>query len=129
MARTPEEERTLALVLEMYNHVLAPMNADAVDAYISPDYVQHSPLAAPGRDALKGFLRMIKAESPDATTEIRRAFVDGDHVVVHVHVVRFPGDPGLAVADIFRVEGDLIVEHWDVIQEIPTDSPNPNPML
>jgi predicted SnoaL-like aldol condensation-catalyzing enzyme len=119
MAHTAEEQRNLDLVLEMYREVLIKMDASKVDRYISPDYLQHSSLAPPGRDALKQFLQMIRKESPDARTDIKRAFVDGDHVVCHVHVMRFPGDPGLAVVDIFRVAGNFIVEHWDVLMEVP----------
>jgi predicted SnoaL-like aldol condensation-catalyzing enzyme len=126
MAHTPEEQRNLDLVLEMYREVLIKMDAAKVDRYISPDYVQHSSLAPPGRDALKQFLQMIRTESPDARTEIKRAFVDGDHVVCHVHVMRFPGDPGLAVVDIFRVAGRQIVEHWDVLMEVPPNPVNSN---
>lgn len=129
MSRTPEEEHNLSFVLEMYRTVLVPMDADAVDRYIAPDYVQHSRMAAPGRDALKDFLRMIRRESPDAKQTIHRAFVDGNHVVVHVEVQRFPGDPGLAVVDMFRLENGMIAEHWEVVQDIPTESPNPLPMF
>jgi predicted SnoaL-like aldol condensation-catalyzing enzyme len=126
MARTAEEQRNLDFVLEMYNQVLVPFDSSKVDRYISPDYVQHSSLAPPGRDALKQFLDMIRKQSPDARTQIKRAFVDGDHVICHVHVMRFPGDPGLAVVDIFRVAGGLIVEHWDVLMEIPAKPVNTN---
>jgi len=113
----------------MYREVLIAMNPDAVDRYISPDYVQHSSLAAPGVGALKEFLVKVRAESPDAEQSIKRAFVDGDHVVVHVHVKRWPGDPGLAAIDIFRLENGLIAEHWDVIQEVPHNPVNPNSMF
>jgi predicted SnoaL-like aldol condensation-catalyzing enzyme len=129
MAHTPEEQRNLDLVLEMYREVLIGMDASKVDRYISPDYLQHSSLAPPGREALKQFLQMIRKESPDARTEIKRAFVDGDHVVCHVHVMRFPGDPGLAVVDIFRVAGNLVVEHWDVLMEVPAKPVNTNSLF
>jgi predicted SnoaL-like aldol condensation-catalyzing enzyme len=129
MAHSPEEQRNLDLVLEMYREVLIRMDASKVDRYISPDYLQHSSLAPPGREALKQFLQMIRRDSPDARTEIKRAFVDGDHVVCHVHVVRFPGDPGLAVVDIFRVAGNLIVEHWDVLMEVPANPVNTNSLF
>jgi len=129
MSRTQEEQRRLDLVLEMYREVLIAMDSSKVERYLSPGYVQHSSLAPPGLQALKDFLDTVRTRSPDATQTIRRAFVDGDHVIVHVHVVRFRGDPGLAVVDIFRVEGDAIVEHWDVIQEVPATPLNPNPMV
>ena len=129
MSRTQEEQRRLDLVLEMYREVLIAMDSIKVDRYLSPGYVQHSSLASPGLQALKDFLDTVRSRSPEATQTIRRAFVDGDHVIVHVHVVRFRGDPGLAVVDIFRVEGDAIVEHWDVLQEVPAKPVNPNPMF
>jgi len=129
MSRTQEEQRRLDLVLEMYREVLIAMDSSKVDRYLSPKYVQHSSLAPPGLQALKDFLDTVRRQSPDATQTIKRAFVDGDHVIVHVHVVRFPGDPGLAVIDIFRVEDDAIVEHWDVLQEVPAKPVNPNPMF
>ena len=129
MARSPEEQALLDFTLDMYRNVLIAMNADAVDTYISPDYIQHSSLAEPGVEALKGFLRRVREESPNATQTIKRAFVDGDHVIVHVHVVRWPGDPGLAAIDIFRLAGGKIVEHWDVIQDVPANPVNSNSMF
>ena len=127
--RTVAEQRRLDHVLEMYREVLIGMDSSKVDRYLPPDYVQHSSLAPPGLQALKDFLDQVRIASPDATQTIKRAFVDGDHVIVHVHVVRFPGDPGLAVVDIFRLQGDTIVEHWDVLQEVPARPINPNPMF
>ena len=129
MQRSEEEQKNLDFVLDMYRDVLIAMNPDAVDRYIAPDYVQHSSLAPPGVDALKDFLTKIRAESPDAEQTIKRAFVEGDHVITHVHVKRWPGDPGLAVVDIFRLEGGMIVEHWDVIQDVPENPVNPNSMV
>jgi predicted SnoaL-like aldol condensation-catalyzing enzyme len=129
MARTPEEQRNLERVLAMYREVLIPMNPEKVDEFLPPRYVQHSSLAEPGLDALKRWLARVRRESPNAEQTIHRAFADGDHVIVHVHVVRWPGDPGLAVVDIFRCEGGEIVEHWDVIQEVPAKSININGMF
>ncbi|KPF93340.1 hypothetical protein IP81_03710 [Novosphingobium sp. AAP83] len=129
MARTPAEHANHDLVLEMYNKVLIAMDSGAVDRYIAPEYVQHSSLAEASVDALKGFLDRVRIESPDAQQTIHRSFVDGDHVITHTHVVRWPGDTGLAVVDIFRVEGGMIVEHWDVIQPVPENPVNPNSMF
>ncbi|WDF72111.1 nuclear transport factor 2 family protein [Novosphingobium sp. KACC 22771] len=129
MARSAQEEANLALVVEMYHKVLIAMDSRAVDDYIAPDYVQHSSLAEPGVAALKAFLDKVRAESPDARQTIHRTLVDGDMVAVHVHVERFPGDPGLAVVDIFRVADGMIAEHWDVLQEVPANPVNPHSMF
>ena len=125
MSRTPEEEANLTLVLEMFEAVLNPMNSGAVDRFISLDYIQHNQMAEPGREGLKNFLDVIKAESPEAVHDVKRAFVDGDHVTVHYHVRRWPGDDGWAVIDIFRLENGLIAEHWDVMQDVVPGGPNP----
>ena len=126
MSRTPAEEANLALVMGLFEHVLGPMDSARVDDFIAPGYVQHSQLAPPGRDALKGFLDMIRKETPEAVHDVKRAFVDGDHVTVHYHVRRWPGDLGWAVIDIFRIEDELIAEHWDVMQDVIEGGPNPN---
>lgn len=129
MARTREEEQRRLFVIEMFEKVLMPLDSSQVDRFIAPNYVQHSSLAEPGVDGLKRWLDRMKIESPDARQEIKRSFVDGDHVVTHQHVVRWPGDRGVAVIDIFRIEDGLIVEHWDVIQDVPETTPNPNSMF
>lgn len=125
MSRTPQEEANLALVLGMFEHVLNPMDATAVDRFIAPGYIQHNQGVEPGLDAFKSFLTMIKGQTPDAVHDVKRAFVDGDHVTVHYHVRRWPDDLGWAVIDIFRVEDGKIIEHWDVMQDIIEGGPNP----
>lgn len=126
MSRDALEQANLALVQGLFAEVLNPMDSAAVDRFIAPGYIQHSQLAPPGRDALKAFLDMIRAETPEAVHDVKRMFVDGDHVTVHYHVRRFPGDKGWAVIDIFRIEDGLIAEHWDVMQDVVDGGPNPN---
>ena len=48
---------------------------------------------------------------------------------VTLDVIRHAGDPGLAVVDIFRVADGKIVEHWDVLQDVPEQPLNPLPMF
>jgi predicted SnoaL-like aldol condensation-catalyzing enzyme len=129
MSRTEAEQANLDLVLAMYRDVLMPMDSARVDDYISPDYIQHSSLAEPTVQALKDFLDFVKVQSPEGTHNLKRAFVDGDHVIVHHHVIRHAGDPGLAVVDIFRIADGKIVEHWDVLQDVPQNPVNPLPMF
>jgi predicted SnoaL-like aldol condensation-catalyzing enzyme len=129
MARTVQEQANLDHVLAMYNKVLIALDSSRADDFIRPDYIQHSSLAEPGVQALKDWLDARRVDSPDAVQTIHRSFVDGDHVIVHVHVVRWPGDPGIAVVDIFRMEGGKIAEHWDVLQDVPNEPVNTNSMF
>jgi predicted SnoaL-like aldol condensation-catalyzing enzyme len=126
VSRTPQEEANLKLVLDMFEQVLNPMDSSAVDRFISRDYIQHNQSVEPGVASLKAFLDTIREQTPQAVHDVKRAFVDGDHVTVHYHVRRWPGDLGWAVIDIFRVENALIAEHWDVMQDIVEGGPNPN---
>jgi predicted SnoaL-like aldol condensation-catalyzing enzyme len=128
-SRTEQEQRNLDHVLGLFRDVLVPLDADQVDRYIAPDYIQHSPMAAPGRESLKAFLRMIRAQSPHASQRLLRAFVDGDHVILHYHVKKDPEDRGFVVMDIFRLTNGMVVEHWDCVQDVPAQSPNPIPMF
>lgn len=126
MSRTAKEDANLQLVMDMFAQVLNPMDSSAVDRFIAEDYIQHNQSVKPGRKSLKAFLDMIRAATPQAVHDVKRAFVDGDHVTVHYHVRRTPDDLGFAVMDIFRVADGKIVEHWDVMQDVVEDSPNPN---
>ena len=128
-SRTPEEQRNLDHVLGMFRDVLQPLDAEQVDRYISPDYIQHSPMAAPGRDSLKAFLRTVRAASPNSSQKLLRAFVDGNHVILHYHVKKDPEDRGFVVMDIFRLTDGMVVEHWDCVQDVPAHSPNPISMF
>lgn len=129
MAHSEQEKANLAHVLDMYRDVLMALDSSAVGRYISPDYIQHSSLAPPGLQALKDWLDDRAEDSPEAVQTIHRSFVDGDHVICHVHVVRWRGDPGFAVVDIFRMEDGMIAEHWDVLQEVPTKPVNTNSLF
>jgi len=126
VSRTPQEQANLDLVLRMFAEVLNPMDSGAVDRFIAPGYIQHNQGVEPGLDAFKAFLDMIREQTPQAVHDVKRAFVDGDHVTVHYHVRRWPDDLGWAVIDIFRVEDRMIVEHWDVMQDVIEGGPNPN---
>ena len=55
---------------------------------------------------------------------------EGEFVMAHGRYVGWAPKPMVAV-DIFRVKGDKLVEHWDVIQEeVPaSQAPSGNPMF
>jgi predicted SnoaL-like aldol condensation-catalyzing enzyme len=80
-------------------------------------------------DGLKSYLAFMKDKFPKSHSEIKRVLTDGDYVILHVHAVREPGTLGQAIIDIFRLENGKIVEHWDVIQDIPDKPANGNGMF
>ena len=89
-------------------------------ALINPNkYIQHNLAVADGLAGLGAVLTLLPKGSAKVNTV--RVFQDGDHVFAHTDYDFFGPKIGF---DVFRFENDLIVEHWDNLQEKPT---NPNP--
>ncbi len=93
---------------------------EATEQYVGDVYLQHNPDVAEGGQAfIDAFVPFLKAH-PKSKAEIKRVMADGDLVMLHVHSTVDEKDRGEAVVDIFRFdEQGKIVEHWDVIQQVP----------
>lgn len=100
----------------------------AFDTFVAPDYVQHNPGIADGRDAAIAALSPMFARA-GAEFQVKRILVDGDMVAIHLFGRGDPATAGAAVVDLYRVKNGRIVEHWDVLQPMPTSSKNPHPMF
>jgi predicted SnoaL-like aldol condensation-catalyzing enzyme len=129
LAGDAKEEANRKVVLEFYEKGLNQKNADAAIAMMGDRYVQHNPNAADGPEGFRKFIGFLKEKFPNSKSEIKRSFVDGDYVILHVHAVREPGTRGSAIVDIFKLENGKIVEHWDAVQPIPETSANNNGMF
>jgi predicted SnoaL-like aldol condensation-catalyzing enzyme len=131
MAATSEaaQEANRKAVLDFYEKGLNQKDADAALAYVGDRYVQHNPNASDGPDGFRKFIAFLKEKFPKSHSEIKRSFVDGDYVILHVHAVREPDTRGNAIVDIFKLENAKIVEHWDVVQPIPETPANNNTMF
>ncbi|MET4201995.1 ester cyclase [Bradyrhizobium sp. LA6.12] len=129
LAASAQEEANRAAVLAFYEKGLNQKDADAALAYVGNRYVQHNPNAPDGPDGFRKFISFLREKFPNSHSEIKRSFVDGDFVILHVHSVREPGSRGRAIVDIFKLENGKIVEHWDVVQDIPENPANNNTMF
>jgi predicted SnoaL-like aldol condensation-catalyzing enzyme len=128
-AQAQQLEANKKNVVEFYNQALNEKNFDAASKYLGARYTQHNPVAADGPEGLKGFLGFLRDKFPHSRSEIKRVFAEGDYVILHVHSVREPGTRGRAIIDIFRLENGKIVEHWDVVQDVPEKAANSNGMF
>jgi predicted SnoaL-like aldol condensation-catalyzing enzyme len=125
----PQQEANKKTVVAFYEAAINQKDFEAASKYLGPRYVQHNPNAADGPEGLKAFLGVLKEKFPNAKSEIKRVFADGDYVILHVHAVREPGARGSAIVDIFKLENGKVVEHWDVVQPVPEKAANPNGMF
>ena len=122
-------EANKKLVVAFYDAAINRKDYTAASAYLGAQYKQHNPTAADGAEGLKGFIEFLKARFPNQKGEIKSVIAEGDKVVLHVHSTRGDGTPGRPIIDIFRVENGKVVEHWDVIQDIPEKAANTNGMF
>jgi predicted SnoaL-like aldol condensation-catalyzing enzyme len=102
---------------------------EAFARYGGRKYIQHNPLIPDGKEVVIKFFNGYFKAHPQAINEIKRAIAEGDLVVLHVLSKKEPSDRGRAMVDIFRVENGKIIEHWDVIQDIPEKAANPHTMF
>ena len=103
--------------------------ADATRKYIELPYRQHNPEVVDGPEAFVQFISKMQAQHPKLKVKISKVLADDDMVVLHVHLTREPNDPGLAIAELFRLKKGKIIEHWDVVQPVPEKSANSNTMF
>ena len=103
--------------------------AEAFELYSVPDYIQHNPMAQTGAQPAIDFFTPFFAQFPGACIEVKRVIAEGDLVAIHNNSKMSADDRGRAVVDIFRLENGKVVEHWDVVQEVPEKSANENTMF
>jgi len=112
------------IVLDMWHEVICGRDLARASHYIAQDYVQHSPSAGQGLQALIDFLKvelggdeprapgtfertkfeLVMAEDDLVQLMFKRPVPDPHHPEETIHVWWY---------DTYRVKDGLIVEHWD----------------
>eukprot|EP00467_Chlorarachnion_reptans_P024500 CAMPEP_0114487398 /NCGR_PEP_ID=MMETSP0109-20121206/744_1 /TAXON_ID=29199 /ORGANISM="Chlorarachnion reptans, Strain CCCM449" /LENGTH=142 /DNA_ID=CAMNT_0001663659 /DNA_START=191 /DNA_END=619 /DNA_ORIENTATION=+ len=90
---------------------------EAAKLYVGEKYIQHNPLVGDGIEPFILYFEKMAKEYPGKRVEFKRALVDGEFVTLHCYQT-WPGDEDYAGIDIFRFDGEKVVEHWDVLQVI-----------
>ena len=113
------------LVSAFAEKVLVGADYSTLTDYISTEtYAQHNPEAADGLDGFgAAAARWAEQGKHLVYDRVHRVLADGQFVLLQSE-----GAFGVPVAyyDLFRVEAGRIVEHWDVIAQVPPTLPHHN---
>ncbi|MBM7412291.1 putative SnoaL-like aldol condensation-catalyzing enzyme [Clavibacter michiganensis] len=107
-----QEEANRQLAVGAYDTLFRDHDASVLDRSFDPAYLQHNTVAANGTAALKAFFSG-GAQFPAQQSVI--SIADDDLVWTFSQPVGAKADDPFLAADIFRVDGGLIREHWDVV--------------
>ncbi len=127
MKQTDRNRRNAIAFYEMMFNDCEPERA--IETFVGAEYMQHNPHVKTGKDGFVTYFKKMAREYPGKRVVIKRTIAEDNLVVLHCHQI-WPEDLEYAGIDIFRFDADgKIVEHWDVLQTLPSESAHDNGMF
>jgi predicted SnoaL-like aldol condensation-catalyzing enzyme len=123
IADKDKTEANKKLVASFVEDILKNGEGDKTTNYISTtSYLQHNSAVADGLDGLGAALQYFADNQLVMEYDkVHKILAEGNFVLT-VSEGKFGKGDHVAFYDLFRVEDSKIVEHWDVIQNIPAES-------
>ncbi|MEM1266290.1 MAG: nuclear transport factor 2 family protein [Pseudomonadota bacterium] len=133
IAATEADRARAEHILAFYEYVAGQPTVEGVSEYLSDRYIQHSAMLPNGKEPFTMLFAGSAADNP-TFIDVHKVIVVGDWAMAHVNFRQMDDtsddDKGMAAVDMYFFGADgLIQEHWDVIQNVPSHSPNPNGMF
>jgi len=115
-----ETEANKTLAVNIIQDVLMGQNPNNITNYIAEDYIQHNPGLDNGLQGIQDAVAyLISINNMFQYNTIHKVIGEGNFVLT-VSEGTWNGTSN-AFYDLFRMENGKAVEHWDVIQEVPTE--------
>ena len=117
------------LVRDFLNHVLIDSRFDEIQGYVHPELIQHNPNLD---DTINGWVkhRALELQQNGKQVEFQKVhYVFGEGNFVMSLSEGKHGNTHIAFFDLFRIEEGKIVEHWDVVQQVPEKMAHDNGMF
>ncbi|MCG7587633.1 nuclear transport factor 2 family protein [Photobacterium sp. OFAV2-7] len=126
---TDKTEENKQLIANFMEDVFFGRAPEKISEYISAEqYDQHNPMVKDGLDGLNEALAYLASQNNMFDYhKVHRIFGEGNFVLTQSEG-RWNGKPQ-AFYDLFRIKEGKIVEHWDIIQEIPEKMAHENGMF
>lgn len=111
-------EANKILVSSFINDILVNGKMDKIANYFDGDtYIQHNPNIADGLSGLGKALEAMAKQGVKMEFEIVHKVLGQGNFVLAISEGKFAGQP-TSYYDLFRVENNKIVEHWDIMETI-----------
>lgn len=110
---TTAATRNKDFVLESFDILFNERNFDAAAERWSNTYLQHSAHIGPGREGLFELVRSLPA---GVRYENQVVVAEGEYVMLYGRFTGNADAAALVAADVVRMQGGKLAEHWDVWQ-------------
>ena len=117
--RNVAPEQAKAIVLEAFDALFNKRDYAAAEHFWSDHYIQHSAHIAPGRE---GLFNLVRALPDTLKYENQLIVADGEYVIAHGRFSGHGRPAAWIAADIIRMQGGKLAEHWDVLQDEATQA-------
>lgn len=95
---------------------------EAYNKYVAPNFVHHNQYFKSDRQSLMNAMQEDHQSNPNTAIEVKEVFEANKKVITHSIVSK--KDMEIVVIHIFKIDGNQIVELWDIGQVMMEDSPN-----
>jgi predicted SnoaL-like aldol condensation-catalyzing enzyme len=124
---TPEEKNK-QLATTAYQRIFGDQDTTAIDEYISKDFIQHNPTIADGPEGVKALVKMLSSQGV-LKQKISFKHTAAEKDIVFLHSRYEMAGKEWRFIDIYRIENDKLVEHWDSMMPMPDERANNNPLF